>query len=267
MGRRVQMRSNPATLGTKASRRAAPKGKHHEAAGKERRRLPADDLRGVDRGLTNDEILQRRQARDARLREVDAARARRRYHAEAAASAAAAPAAALRQGAAPAAPPGALATRVLAARARLVFAGFVLIAAVVGVVVAVAVRFTRATTAEAARAAAAAAPPAAAGLRRSLAILWQPMAVFVGLYVAILGIERAAKFAAANRVRRKYRGAAEQTQCCVCLEDFCGADDDDDASAEAPHRVLWCGHKFHQECLEPWLKRQMVCPLCRSPCA
>ena len=29
------------------------------------------------------------------------------------------------------------------------------------------------------------------------------------------------------------------------------------------YRVLVCGHKFHQECLEDWFQRKNICPFCK----
>ena len=43
--------------------------------------------------------------------------------------------------------------------------------------------------------------------------------------------------------------------CCVCLSEFCNAE---------TVRTLRCGHTFHQQCIDEWLKKQAVCPLCKS---
>ncbi|GLJ43951.1 hypothetical protein SUGI_0916240 [Cryptomeria japonica] len=42
--------------------------------------------------------------------------------------------------------------------------------------------------------------------------------------------------------------------CSICLEDF---------SAEQQLLCLPCKHKFHSECLMPWIKRKGQCPVCR----
>jgi hypothetical protein len=48
----------------------------------------------------------------------------------------------------------------------------------------------------------------------------------------------------------------EQTSCAVCIDDF--ASDADDII------VLPCRHKFHTDCIVPWLtERQSKCPLCK----
>jgi Ring finger domain len=41
-------------------------------------------------------------------------------------------------------------------------------------------------------------------------------------------------------------------ECSICME-----------SQISPMRILPCGHKFHNECLIPWLKLQRTCPHCR----
>ncbi|OWM66526.1 hypothetical protein CDL15_Pgr013743 [Punica granatum] len=48
-----------------------------------------------------------------------------------------------------------------------------------------------------------------------------------------------------------------ESRCAVCLEDiFCD---------EEKFRVLpECGHGFHAECLDRWLKFRRSCPLCRT---
>jgi hypothetical protein len=43
--------------------------------------------------------------------------------------------------------------------------------------------------------------------------------------------------------------------CCVCLSEFYNAE---------TVRTLRCGHTFHQRCIDEWLTKQAVCPLCKS---
>ena len=43
--------------------------------------------------------------------------------------------------------------------------------------------------------------------------------------------------------------------CSVCLSEFCNAE---------TVRTLRCGHTFHQKCIDEWLTKQAVCPLCKS---
>lgn len=47
----------------------------------------------------------------------------------------------------------------------------------------------------------------------------------------------------------------EAVACSVCLEDF----DIDMEAKEMP-----CGHKFHSDCILPWLELHSSCPVCRS---
>ncbi|GFQ05917.1 E3 ubiquitin-protein ligase mbr2 [Phtheirospermum japonicum] len=43
--------------------------------------------------------------------------------------------------------------------------------------------------------------------------------------------------------------------CAVCLDDVCGGD--------AVAILDDCGHEFHSCCLQKWLRRKNICPLCR----
>jgi len=48
----------------------------------------------------------------------------------------------------------------------------------------------------------------------------------------------------------------ELRSCCVCLEDVC---------SEQRVRTLPCLHTFHADCVEEWLGKKKVCPLCQFP--
>merc|ERR1712217_887573 len=43
-------------------------------------------------------------------------------------------------------------------------------------------------------------------------------------------------------------------RCSICLVDFNVGDS---------LRSLWCGHGFHQECVDRWLAQKDECPVCR----
>ncbi|KAL3629317.1 hypothetical protein CASFOL_026539 [Castilleja foliolosa] len=47
--------------------------------------------------------------------------------------------------------------------------------------------------------------------------------------------------------------------CAVCRDDMCGSQRDDKVAI-----LDNCGHEFHYCCLEEWLRKKNVCPLCRS---
>ncbi|XP_057957536.1 probable E3 ubiquitin-protein ligase XERICO [Malania oleifera] len=49
---------------------------------------------------------------------------------------------------------------------------------------------------------------------------------------------------------------AERQVCAVCLEEF---------QAEQDVMGLSCSHKYHSNCLLPWLAKHPHCPCCRSP--
>ncbi|XP_019077610.1 E3 ubiquitin-protein ligase At4g11680-like [Vitis vinifera] len=50
----------------------------------------------------------------------------------------------------------------------------------------------------------------------------------------------------------------EDAVCCICLEKYV----DNDELRELP-----CGHFFHKECVDEWLKINARCPLCQSEIA
>jgi len=61
---------------------------------------------------------------------------------------------------------------------------------------------------------------------------------------------------------------AHQSQiCAVCLEDVSeNCDEITAASAEelGGIKIMSCGHRFHVDCIEPWLKTRGHCPLCKA---
>ena len=60
-----------------------------------------------------------------------------------------------------------------------------------------------------------------------------------------------------NGPRCDGRGRREET-CAVCLEDFRDGD---------LVRVLRCFHTFHRECVDKWLARNHLCPICKQDVA
>ena len=68
--------------------------------------------------------------------------------------------------------------------------------------------------------------------------------------------------AAADETSRSDTAAAKRAEvdttdvaCVVCLERFC---------AEEKVRVLPCLHQFHRHCIDPWLRQQAQCPVCKA---
>ncbi|KAL6647854.1 hypothetical protein ACP70R_015291 [Stipagrostis hirtigluma subsp. patula] len=55
---------------------------------------------------------------------------------------------------------------------------------------------------------------------------------------------------------RKARDAAAQACCPVCLESY--------ADGDVVRALPDCGHLFHRECVDPWLRQRPTCPVCRT---
>ncbi|XP_010229606.1 putative RING-H2 finger protein ATL71 [Brachypodium distachyon] len=57
--------------------------------------------------------------------------------------------------------------------------------------------------------------------------------------------------------KNKKLGASTTCTCCsVCLDNY----DEGDVLQVLPD----CGHLFHRECVDPWLRRHPTCPVCRT---
>ena len=58
-------------------------------------------------------------------------------------------------------------------------------------------------------------------------------------------------------IKKKYNKEdfKQNTECIIC---FCEYGPDDDVSP------LPCGHYFHAECIENWVKDNPTCPMCRA---
>ena len=59
--------------------------------------------------------------------------------------------------------------------------------------------------------------------------------------------------------------------CIICLEDFKSDEDikalentDKNAFEKIETSILECGHKFHRKCISDWLKKEEICPICRT---
>ena len=93
---------------------------------------------------------------------------------------------------------------------------------------------------------------------------------FIGLLSLILGIvdvfgrdilkaEETRKQKEEEEARRKAMEEAERKReeedvCTICLE----------KNSLGIGRMLDCGHKFHDDCIKPWIGESKTCPLCRS---
>jgi len=52
----------------------------------------------------------------------------------------------------------------------------------------------------------------------------------------------------------RYDAGLEETSCCVCMCDY----EESDMLKKLP-----CGHYFHSDCIEKWLKGHTACPVCK----
>ncbi|KAM0830507.1 hypothetical protein ACQ4PT_066160 [Festuca glaucescens] len=91
-----------------------------------------------------------------------------------------------------------------------------------------------------------------------LSVLWIVLAV-VALIAAIAAIVWAVRCAIARR-RADASHAKEgllnkEALCAICKGLLAGGE---------KCRRLVCGHVYHAECVDPWLRRKTICPLCRA---
>ena len=60
-----------------------------------------------------------------------------------------------------------------------------------------------------------------------------------------------------REARKQGQAAGKEAECCaVCLERY----GDSDVVRVLPD----CGHLFHRECVDPWLRQRPTCPVCRT---
>ncbi|KAG6534871.1 putative RING-H2 finger protein ATL69 [Zingiber officinale] len=71
-----------------------------------------------------------------------------------------------------------------------------------------------------------------------------------------VGLERAAIEAFYPRFAYGAGGAEPSGPCPICLAEY--------ETGEALRRAPDCGHCFHAECVDEWLRVSATCPLCRS---
>lgn len=53
-----------------------------------------------------------------------------------------------------------------------------------------------------------------------------------------------------------WEGSEEEVQCVICCEDLAVGEE---------VRTLPCGHRYHRECVDAWLRRSRLCCICKRP--
>ena len=66
------------------------------------------------------------------------------------------------------------------------------------------------------------------------------------------------KTTASKRPSNDYH-ASDDTVCAICMDDSFDVESDNKAT------TLICGHRFHTECIQPWMRHKGTCPFCRRP--
>ncbi|CAF2763187.1 unnamed protein product [Rotaria sp. Silwood2] len=59
-----------------------------------------------------------------------------------------------------------------------------------------------------------------------------------------------------EKYHRTANQSEEETKCNICIEQF---------QPQQTLRRLTCFHVYHQDCIDPWLKENNICPICRIP--
>ncbi|CAM0883043.1 unnamed protein product [Alopecurus aequalis] len=93
-----------------------------------------------------------------------------------------------------------------------------------------------------------------------LTVLWIILAV-VGLIATIVAIVWAVRCAIA---RRRAEAASQAKEGLLNKEALCAICKGLLAGGEKCRRLRVCGHVYHAECVDAWLKRKKICPLCRA---
>ncbi|XP_047976545.1 E3 ubiquitin-protein ligase RING1-like [Salvia hispanica] len=78
-------------------------------------------------------------------------------------------------------------------------------------------------------------------------------------YIRTVGLPQSAIDAMALFAYRKADGLVDGNDCAVCLADF--------RDGDAVRLLPKCGHAFHVDCIDTWLRSHKSCPVCRAPVA
>mmetsp|Transcript_6454 Transcript_6454/g.9177 ORF Transcript_6454/g.9177 Transcript_6454/m.9177 type:complete len:231 (+) Transcript_6454:92-784(+) len=83
----------------------------------------------------------------------------------------------------------------------------------------------------------------------------------IALWVVASSVRLAWNYRYYSQQRTRLR--SQPQVCAVCLDSVGSGHDDECASAKI--RTLRCGHRFHEDCIDPWLAERGRCPLCLVP--
>jgi hypothetical protein len=92
-----------------------------------------------------------------------------------------------------------------------------------------------------------------------LTVLWIILAV-----VALIAVVAAIVWAVRCAIVRRRAEASHAKEGLLNKEALCAICKGLLAGDEKCRRLRVCGHIYHAECVDPWLRRKTICPLCRA---
>ncbi|XP_051221855.1 RING-H2 finger protein ATL66-like [Lolium perenne] len=92
-----------------------------------------------------------------------------------------------------------------------------------------------------------------------LSVLWIILAV-----LALIAVVAAIVWAVRCAIARRGAESSHAKEGLLNKEALCAICKGLLAGGEKCRRLRVCGHVYHAECVDPWLRRKTICPLCRA---